>query len=87
MRDDRPYLEYIHESIERIESYIDLGEAPMTARDKLNDPRTEDAVLRRLETLSDAAGHLSDDLSPGTLRFRGGKCRTFVTSSRTGMST
>jgi uncharacterized protein with HEPN domain len=69
VRDDRPYLEYIQESIEyvqesieRIESYLDPAEAPIGRREMLNDPRTEDAVLRRLETLSDAAGHLSDGL-------------------------
>jgi uncharacterized protein with HEPN domain len=61
VRDDRPYLEYIQESLERIETYL-RSENNAPDKDLLDDPKTLDAVLRRLETLSDAASHLSEAL-------------------------
>ena len=54
MRDDRYYLEYARESIVLVEQYTAGGEGEF-----MNDLRTQDAVLRRMETLADAAGHLS----------------------------
>jgi uncharacterized protein with HEPN domain len=53
----RALLFYIQESITRVENYCRLGRD-----DFLQDSRTHDAVLRRLETLADAANQLSDDL-------------------------
>ena len=57
MRDDQVYLKFIRESIDRVELYTRDGEAAFTG-----DVRTQDAVLRRMETLADAAAHLSDEL-------------------------
>lgn len=57
MRDDRVYLSYIRESIELVEQCTRAGEEIFSS-----DLRTQDAVLRRLETLADAAAHLSDHL-------------------------
>ncbi len=48
---DRDLLDYILESIDRIEEY--RGHSW---------PMAEDAVLRRLETLADASGRLSETL-------------------------
>jgi uncharacterized protein with HEPN domain len=55
VRDDRLYLEYIQESIARVEQYARRGETVFNT-----DPMVQDAVLRRMETLADAAAHLSD---------------------------
>jgi len=57
VRDNGVYLSYIRESIELIEAYTG-GEAETFS----SNLRTQDAVLRRMETLADAAAHLSDDL-------------------------
>jgi uncharacterized protein with HEPN domain len=57
VRDGRVYLRYIRESIDRVEQYTRDGEADFIA-----DVQTQDAVLRRMETLADAAAHLSDAL-------------------------
>jgi uncharacterized protein with HEPN domain len=54
VRSDRAYLTYIRESIELVELYTSEGEETFTS-----DPRTQDAVLRRMETLADATAHLS----------------------------
>ena len=61
MRDDAVYLEYIIECIEMVEEYL----GGTAARDEelfLGDLRTQDAVLRRMEILADAASHLSSEL-------------------------
>lgn len=57
MRDDRGYLPYILESIELIEKWTASGR---TVFDE--DVLVREAVLRRLETLADAASHLSTAL-------------------------
>jgi uncharacterized protein with HEPN domain len=49
---DGDLLEYIWESMQRVEQYRREGSGPMA----------QDAVLRRLETLADAAGQLSEDV-------------------------
>lgn len=61
MRNDGVYLGYIAESIELIEEYL-RDEDGDSERLFFADRRTQDAVLRRMETLYDAAGHLSDAL-------------------------
>ncbi len=48
---DRNLLDYILESIDRVEEYR-----------RHSGPMAEDAVLRRLETLADASGRLSETL-------------------------
>jgi uncharacterized protein with HEPN domain len=57
VRGDRLYLTYIHESIDLVQQYTQDGENVFST-----DLRTQDAVLRRMETLADAAAHLSDEL-------------------------
>lgn len=54
---DRRYLQYIAESIDLIARYTSRGRAAFLA-----DPMTQDAVLRRLETLAEATGRLSEEL-------------------------
>jgi len=57
VRDDRVYLAYIRESVELVEQYTRDGEEIFSS-----DLRTQDAVLRCMETLADAAAHLSGAL-------------------------
>ncbi|MHB8576389.1 MAG: HepT-like ribonuclease domain-containing protein [Dehalococcoidia bacterium] len=52
------YLRHIAESIDLVGEYVGGANQSLF----LNDHRTQDAVLRRLETLADAAGHISDTL-------------------------
>lgn len=54
---DQDLLLYIQESISRIEQYTAQGRESF-----LNEEIIQDAVLRRLETLADAASHLSNAL-------------------------
>ncbi len=56
MRDeerDRDLLDYMVECIDRVQEYSGVDLTPMA----------EDAILRRLETLADAASRLSEDLT------------------------
>lgn len=62
MREDGPYLDYIDESIELIEEYLADAGGALSKNLFYDDLRTQDAVLRRMETLADTAGHLSDAL-------------------------
>ncbi|OGO33511.1 MAG: hypothetical protein A2Z16_14620 [Chloroflexi bacterium RBG_16_54_18] len=57
MRDDRLYLVYILECIERIEAFTVEGEQGF-----LEDIKTQDAVLRNLHTLSESVLRISEDL-------------------------
>ena len=57
MKDDRLYLIHILECIVRIEDYTADGEAAF-----LVDPKTQDAVLRNLQVLSESTQRLSDDI-------------------------
>ena len=54
---DRQRLEYIADSIAKIERYTHGSKARF-----LRDSKTQDAVLRRLETLADAASKLPEQL-------------------------
>lgn len=57
MKDDRLYLIHILECIDRIERYtVDGGDAFM------EDTRTQDAVMRNLQTLAESTQRLSDEL-------------------------
>ena len=62
MRDDRVHLEYIVEAIQVVEEY--LAGAAGTQNEPLffGEALRRDAVLRRMETLADAAGQLSEPL-------------------------
>lgn len=62
MRDDSVYLQYIAESIGLVDQYLVGADGALSQDLFLTDPRTQDAVLRRAETLADAASHLSDAL-------------------------
>ncbi|MFQ5828019.1 MAG: DUF86 domain-containing protein [Candidatus Methylomirabilia bacterium] len=57
MRDQRLYLIHIIECITRIERYTAEGKAAFFA-----DPKTQDAVLRNLQTLAESTQRLSPDL-------------------------
>lgn len=57
MRDDRLYLVYILECIDRIEVFTIEGEQLF-----IEDIKTQDAVLRNLHTLSESVLRLSEDL-------------------------
>ena len=59
MRDDGVYLDHIAESIRRIDQYLGATSGAPDPRLFYEDPRTQDAVLRRMETAADAASHLS----------------------------
>jgi uncharacterized protein with HEPN domain len=73
VKDDRLYLVHIGECVERIERYTAEGQEAFFA-----DPKTQDAVLRNLHTLSESAQRLSDALKfehievdwRGIVRFR-----------------
>ena len=64
---DRELLAYIQESISRVEEYARGGPQVF-----LQEPMVQDAVLRRMETLADAASRLSDTLKTRhpTIRWR-----------------
>ena len=62
MRDNRVYLELISESIVLVERYIAGQDGQPSQTLFAQDTLTQDAVLRRLEILADAAAHLSEDL-------------------------
>jgi len=57
VNDDREWLTFMLECIERIDGYID-GDVDRFVQDDV----VHDAVLRRLEILTDAASHLSEAL-------------------------
>ena len=57
MKDDRLYLIYITEAIERIEEYTQEGQEAF-----LEDHKTQDAVLRNLHTLAESAQRISSNL-------------------------
>lgn len=62
MRDDTVYLGHIAESIDLVDRYLTGVGGALDERLFYNDPRTQDAVLRRMETLADAASRLSEEL-------------------------
>lgn len=62
MRDDSVYLRHVDKCIALIERYLGGPKESLQRNLFFEDQRTQDAVLRRLETLSDAASHLSDTL-------------------------
>ncbi|MFH1418957.1 MAG: DUF86 domain-containing protein [Planctomycetota bacterium] len=55
MKDDRVYLQHIRDSLERICAYTTSGR-----EDFFRDAKTQDAVMRNLEVIGEAAKHLSD---------------------------
>jgi len=57
LKDDHLYLLHISESLERIEEYIAEGKEAFFA-----DRKTQDAVLRNLQTLAESTQRLSEPL-------------------------
>ena len=57
MKDDSLYLIHISECIARIERYVAEGQAAF-----LDDTKTQDAVLRNLQTLAESTQRLSPEL-------------------------
>ncbi len=57
MRDDKLYLIHITECISRIEQYTAEGKEAFFA-----DTKTQDAVLRNLQTMAEATQRLADSL-------------------------
>ncbi|MGH7594175.1 MAG: HepT-like ribonuclease domain-containing protein [Gemmatimonadales bacterium] len=55
MKDDRVYLLHIRDALGRIADYTAPGRAAF-----LNDPRTQDAVVRNLEIVGEAAKRVSE---------------------------
>lgn len=62
MRDDEVYLRHIAECIALVEQYVTLDDGTLSEALFTEDALTQDAVLRRLEILADAASHLSGEL-------------------------
>ena len=60
MKDDRLYLVHIGECIARIKQYTAGGKEAFFA-----DAKTQDAVMRNLQVLSESTQRLSDDLRSG----------------------
>ncbi|MBI1745358.1 MAG: DUF86 domain-containing protein [Acidobacteria bacterium] len=57
-RTDQEFLIDIGEALQRIKAYV----AGMTYESFVTDPKTQDAVVRNLEILGEAAKNLSDEL-------------------------
>lgn len=55
MKDENIYLEHILECIQIIEQYTVVG------RESLNEPKTLDAVIRRMQVMAESCLRLSDD--------------------------
>ena len=54
MKDERDYIEHILECVEAIQSYTSEGRAT------LDDGKTQDAVIRRLQVMAESTLRLSD---------------------------
>lgn len=57
MTEDRVYLEYILQCIERIEDYSQTGK-----QEFLTNFMVQDAIIRRLQTLAESTQRISEDL-------------------------
>jgi uncharacterized protein with HEPN domain len=62
VRDDRVYLRHVAESVDPVNGYLTSIEGVLDEQLFHDDVRTQDAVLRRMETLADAASRLSEEL-------------------------
>jgi uncharacterized protein with HEPN domain len=62
MKEDRVYLEYVLQCIELIETYCEGGREEF-----FNKSMVQDAVFRRLQTLTESTQRLSDDLKQNNL--------------------
>ena len=57
MKSDIVYLKHIQDAVEKIESYVTIGREQFMA-----DSHWQDAVIRQLEIIGEAAKHLSPEL-------------------------
>lgn len=57
MKDDRVYLAHLRDAIDRIIDYTAMGRSHF-----LGDTKTQDAVVRNLEILGEAAKNVSGEL-------------------------
>ena len=57
MKDDKLYLIHIQECLDRIERYIEIGKEGY-----FSDTKTQDAILRNLQTLAESTRRLSEPL-------------------------
>ncbi len=57
MKSDRLYLEHIRECIEKILQFTSDGKDAF-----IQDPRTQDAVIRNFEVIGEAAKRVSDEV-------------------------
>ncbi len=57
MKSDIVYLKHIQDAVEKIESYVAIGREQFMA-----DSHWQDAVIRQLEIIGEAAKHLSPEL-------------------------
>ncbi len=57
MKSDEVYLRHIKDAIEKIESYISVGEDAF-----IEQSHWQDAVIRQLEIIGEATKHLSEEL-------------------------
>lgn len=55
MKQDRPYLKHILDAIDGIRDYTQQGQQAF-----MEDPKTQDAVIRKLEIIGEATKRLSD---------------------------
>lgn len=62
MKDSQEYLDHILESIAAVKAYV----KPHTKQSFLRDAQAQDAVIRRLEIIGEAARHLSGALTSQT---------------------
>ena len=70
MRDDAIYLRHIRESVQKIRSYVGDQSEGLAKEAFFASDIAQDAVLRRLETLSDATGKLSPELKARHPNFK-----------------
>jgi uncharacterized protein with HEPN domain len=57
LKDDRVYLAHIRDAIERIVKYTSEGKSEFD-----HDEKTQDAVVRNLEIIGEAAKNVSDEM-------------------------
>lgn len=75
MKEDEVFLCHITDAIVRIESYVSVGRDVF-----LETPHWQDAVIRQLEVIGEAAKRISQELEYAIRRSRGVASLVFVTS-------
>ena len=65
MNREQDYLQHIIECIDAIDGYTVNG------RETLDDPKTQDAVIRRLQVMAESCLRLSDEMRANILKWSG----------------